>query len=185
MVNDFTTQLEKLPLYNAVALVTDTASYFEAIDNTLQYLLNHRKIGGIYVSSTRPANTLIKRLKDNNFNLDELYIVDCISYMVGGSGDAEHTTYLESPTMLENIMIKIDGLIRRIKSENKFVLIDSINTLAIYNDEKLLSEFLHILVNNLRVREIFTVIVSVEGQTPPLVENMLELVCDETIRVKR
>ena len=44
-----------------------------------------------------------------------------------------------------------------------------------------LSEFLHIMVNNLRAKEAYTLILSVEEQSSEEITNMLGLVCDEML----
>ena len=53
-----------------------------------------------------------------------------------------------------------------------------------HNDPALISEFLHYFVNNLRGRGIRTVILSIAGQTAEEIENILRLVCDETVVLK-
>jgi hypothetical protein len=102
--------------------------------------------------------------------------------MMGTSVRSEHVSFVESPTMLENIMLKVEFLMRSIEG-NKLVLLDSINSLAIHNNTKILSEFLHILVNNLRAKNAYTLILSVEEQSSEEINNMLGLVCDETINL--
>ncbi|MCK4444924.1 MAG: hypothetical protein KAW09_10285, partial [Thermoplasmata archaeon] len=56
-----------------------------------------------------------------------------------------------------------------------------INSMAIHNSTKLLSEFLHILVNNLRAKGAYTIIFSMEEYESEEITNMMNLVCDETI----
>jgi len=93
----------------------------------------------------------------------------------------EQTTLVESPTMLENIMLKVEYLIRKSQSKDKLVVIDSINSLAIHNNNWILSEFLHVLVSGLRSRDAYTVILTVEEHSTPELNNMVNLVCDHGI----
>jgi archaellum biogenesis ATPase FlaH len=102
--------------------------------------------------------------------------------MMGTAVRSEHVSFVESPTMLENIMLKVEYLMRSVKG-NKLVLLDSINSLAIHNNTKILSEFLHILVNNLRAKNAYTIILSVDEQSNEEITSMLGLVCDETINL--
>jgi archaellum biogenesis ATPase FlaH len=140
----------------------------------------------MYVTSTRPARAIINRLRGERIPVDNMYFVDCISYTVGGTAErSDKIAYIESPTLLETIMLKIFWLLKRTPGDKKFVFFDSINTLSIYNEQKILSEFLHILVNKLRAQDIFTVVLLVGEQTPKEVESMLRLVCDETVDLRR
>ena len=55
------------------------------------------------------------------------------------------------------------------------------SSLAIHNNTKILSEFLHLLVNNLRAKKAYTVIFSMEEYRSEDISNMLNIVVDETI----
>jgi archaellum biogenesis ATPase FlaH len=79
-------------------------------------------------------------------------------------------------------MLKVEYLIRLSDAEDKLVVIDSINSLAIHNNNWILSEFLHILVSGLRARNVYTVILSVEEHSTPEITNMVNLVCDHGVR---
>ncbi len=63
------------------------------------------------------------------------------------------------------------------------MLLDSINSLAIHNNPKILSEFLHIMVNSLRAKDVYTLVLSVEEQSSEEIMNILGLICDETLVV--
>ncbi|HEY5538475.1 MAG TPA: hypothetical protein VIL58_02915, partial [Thermoplasmata archaeon] len=94
-----------------------------------------------------------------------------------------HAIFVESPTMLENLMLKVEFLIRKHSDRRALVVLDSINSLAIHNNTKILSEFLHILVNNLRSRGAYTVIFSMQEYETDEIRNMLVLVSDESIEL--
>jgi len=91
--------------------------------------------------------------------------------------------FIESPTMLEMMMIKTDTMLRRAKSPNRFVFFDSINSLSIYNNENILSEFIHVLVNSLGGKDIYSFILSVKGEIPKGIENLLKMVCDNVVEI--
>ena len=94
-----------------------------------------------------------------------------------------HAIYVESPTMLENLMLKVEYLIRKTKDRKNLIIIDSINSLAIHNNTKILSEFLHILVNNLRSKEAYTIIFSMMEYETEDIRNMLVRVSDESMQL--
>lgn len=165
-------------------VVTSVNDYFKAIKDCMTYLVNDQDMGGVYVALTRPSKAMARRLEDD-IRMDDLYFVDCVTSMSEGpQTDTGSTIYLESPTMLEAIVVKIGLLLNRVKTLDKFLFFDSINALSIYNDEKILSEFLHLLINNLRPREIVSMLLSVKGQTPRDIENMLKMMCDNVIEVR-
>jgi KaiC/GvpD/RAD55 family RecA-like ATPase len=178
------TQLKDFAKNAAVSLVTDMAGYFSAIKGVVDHA-NETGLSCIYITATIPSTVIMEQLSSEGLKTDNLSFIDCISFMVGSASDKENDQiiYVESPSMLENIMLKIDIWVKRLKGKNMMLLLDSVNTLSMHNDERLLSEFLHYIINNLRSRGIKTVILSVEGQTPEDIETILRLVCDETLEV--
>ena len=79
--------------------------------------------------------------------------------------------------MLENIMLKVEYLIKKSKRDNVIVL-DSINALAIHNSPKILSEFVHILINTLRAKNAYVILFSIEGFSSEEITKMMSFVCD-------
>lgn len=181
-----TERLEEIPDYSITTLFADTEAYFLIIRQIMKHLIMERNMGGVYLTATRPAKAIMSRLKADRIRMTDLYFIDCISYTVGGGGaSTSQIVFLESPSMLEGILLKMEWLLRRIKNEKKFLFFDSINTLSIYNDDKILQEFLHILINNLRTEDVFSVIFSLGDQISKQTESMLTLACDETVDVRR
>jgi hypothetical protein len=169
---------------NEITLVsTSVDKYFRTVSDALAHLINNREMGGVYVALTRPTRTLTRRLQDL-VSLNDVFFIDCVTYLAEGPVEANDTTvYLESPTMLESILVKIGVQLGRVKSAEKFVFFDSINALTIYNGEKIISEFVHLLINNLAARDVSSVLISVKGQTPENIDNMLKMMCDRVVEV--
>jgi len=142
----------------------------------------------IYVTATISFEAIKRIMAALDIDTSKVYFVDCISHIMMGTEAAqkdERASLVESPTMLENIMLKVEYLMRRSQSKEKLVVIDSINSLAIHNNNWILSEFLHILVSGLRIKDAYTIILSVEEHSTPEIANMVNLVCDSGIRAAK
>lgn len=162
-----------------VSIIAPTAVYHEL---TLKVITSLLEVGGgIYVTATRPASVILKHLEQNQIKHEDLYLVDCISYTVGGEAVHPRTVFLESPTMLESILLNVDLLMRRVHNEKRFVFFDAINSLTIYSDLRMLQEFVHIFASTLQLKGILPVLYTVKEQTPPEIENILKLISDETL----
>ena len=83
--------------------------------------------------------------------------------------------------MLESVLLKTLYILRIANTERNFVLIDSVNALSIYNEERMLAEYLHTFINTFRAREVLTAIINVPDQTPPGVLANLDLYCTDLI----
>lgn len=177
-------KLASLPEASAVALRLRTDQYFDAIQGMLDNFAGKKELEVVYVTSTIPSQSIIHALEVLEIPLDHIWFVDCISQiMMAAAKRHPHAIAVESPTMLENLMLKVEFLLRRHRDRTALVILDSINSLAIHNNTKILSEFLHILVNNLRSHGAYTVIFSMQEYETEDIRNMLVLVSDETIEL--
>jgi KaiC/GvpD/RAD55 family RecA-like ATPase len=177
-------ELSEMPPSSAVSLQMSVDNYLDVIRGVVDLFANKKEMDTIYVTATISSDAIRRVLEALDIDSSRVYFVDCISHIMMGASSAqqdEHTTLVESPTMLENLMLKVEYLIRRSESKDKLVVIDSINSLAIHNNNWILSEFLHILVSGLRSRDAYTVIFTVEEHSTPEINNMVSLVCDHGI----
>jgi KaiC/GvpD/RAD55 family RecA-like ATPase len=177
-------ELSEMPPSSAVSLQMSVDNYLDVIRGVVDLFANKKEMDTIYVTATISSDAIRRVLDALDIDSSRVYFVDCISHIMMGASSAqqdEHTTLVESPTMLENLMLKVEYLIRRSGSKDKLVVIDSINSLAIHNNNWILSEFLHILVSGLRSRDAYTVIFTVEEHSTPEINNMVSLVCDHGI----
>jgi KaiC/GvpD/RAD55 family RecA-like ATPase len=177
-------KLASLPDASAVALRLKSEQYFDTIQGMLDRFARKKDLEVVYVTTTIPSQSIINALEVLEIPMDHIWFVDCISQiMMSQAKRHPHAIIVESPTMLENIMLKVEFLIRKHPDRNALVVLDSINSLAIHNNTKILSEFLHILVNNLRSRGAYAVIFSMQEYETEEIRNMLVLVSDETIEL--
>ena len=165
----------------AVSLITDINNYFTAMKEVVRYT-QEEGLQCVYITATIPSSVIAEQLASEDLSIDHVHFVDCISFMVGKAPENQGSVlYIESPTMIETIMLKVHTMIKRLGDEPKLVFLDSVNTLALHNDEKLMQEFVHYLINTLRVKEVPSELLSIEDQTPEDLELILKLVCDEVI----
>ena len=177
-------KLSALPEASAVAMRLRTEQYFDAIQGMLDLFATDKELEAIYITSTIPSQSIINALEVLEIPLDHIWFVDCISQiMMSATKRHPHAIVVESPTMLENLMLKVEFLLRKNPERKALVILDSINSLAIHNNTKILSEFLHILVNNLRSHAAYTVIFSMQEYETEEIRNMLVLVSDESVEL--
>jgi len=183
-------RLRALPAGSAVALKLDAREYadhyFAILNATLRDLGSEPGVHTIYVAVTSPASFVWSLAQALDVPSERISFVDAISHlMMRFSDTVPNTTYVESPRALEEIMLRIEYLLRRFPHPRSVVVIDSVNSLAIHNPPELLSEFLHILLNNLKGRQALTLVLQTTDEQAASVEQLLNLVVDETIDVAR
>lgn len=168
----------------AVNLELKVDSYFDVVRGLVDDFGAKNDLACVYITSSVPASTMMGALTALEVDTSSIYFVDCISHkLMGKIETAEHVAYLESPSMLENILLKVEYFSRLISGKKLLVVIDSANSLATNNDTKMLSEFLTILLSQLKMREAYPVLLSLPDSLRPEAREMLSLVCDYTLTV--
>jgi hypothetical protein len=166
----------------SVAMEIDFDNYFDTIRGLVDNFSNQRDLHCIYITSSIPATTLLGALDTLEVDTSMISFVDCLSHMMMGNIERnDRIIFIESPTMLENIILKVEYLMRRNGWAPATVILDSIDSLAIQNDPKILSEFLQILMGSLKAREIYPVVLSMSEQSRPEIREMVHLVCDDVV----
>ncbi|MCD6461438.1 MAG: hypothetical protein J7L61_01695 [Thermoplasmata archaeon] len=180
-------KLAEMPESSAIAIRMDINSYFDIIRMIIEKFAREKDLEVVYITSTIPSASILNALRLLEVDTSRVHFVDAISRIMSGTVErSQQVIYVESPTMLENVMLKVEYLARKAAVEGKsmVVVLDSINSLAIHNNTKILSEFLHIMVNNLRTKGAYTVIFAMEEQSNEEIFNMLGFVCDDIIFVE-
>jgi len=91
--------------------------------------------------------------------------IDCISRAAGVSELQSNCTYVESPTMLEIVSLEIMNNFRGVDDEvEKYVVVDSLSALMIYNDPEIIREFVSLLMSRTRSKNIHVATILVEEE---------------------
>lgn len=168
----------------AIALEFPMSQYFDVLRGLVD-LTQQKDLKCIYITAAVPSTTILATFEALEINTENIAFVDCISQMIMGERQkTEKIIYVESPTILENIVLKVEFLMRKMGPGQRLVVVDSINSLAIHNDTKMLSEFLHVLISGLSPKEAYPVMLSTAEGMKPDVKEMLNLVCDQVINLQ-
>jgi KaiC/GvpD/RAD55 family RecA-like ATPase len=175
-------KLSELPPSSSVSLRFKADGYFDAIRSIVDIFGPKNDLNVIYITASMPSHSMIEVLEMLEIDMKRIYFVDCISHiMMGAQMKHENVIFVESPTMLENIMLKVEYLMRKTKDKKHVILLDSINSLAIHNNPKILSEFLHIFVNNFRSKGAYTIVFAMDEYVSEEIMNILFMVIENAI----
>ncbi len=169
---------------NDVVLVKSSIDiYTKTILDLISYGIEQNRII-FYVSATVPSSIFKNIFESAGLPMEDIYFIDCTTYSFDIKPDP-NIIVVESPTMLETLIIKIMYLNRINKQKPTpkipLIIIDSANSLAIHNDLGILSEFFHILITMIRPTGAKIAILSIMEQLTPDLSRTLELISDATI----
>ena len=176
-------QLTEVALSSSVQVRCGNSNAFMVTASTMVPLMQMFEMGGVYISGSRSAMEMIDAFETIGIDVYNIQFIDLVSSGVlgGTTTTRKNIHYVDSPIMLESILLRSLYLLRTTTLERNFVILDSVNALAIYNDDRMLAEYLHTFINTFRQREVLSVILNVPDQTPPLVLSNLDLYCTDLI----
>ena len=176
-------QLTEVTLNSSVQVRCGTSNAFMVTASVIVPLLHSFEMGGVYISASRGATETIDALETLGLSTENIHFIDLVSSGFLGGTEVEHKniSFVDSPIMLESVLLRTLYHLRTTSNERNFVFLDSVNALAIYNEERMLAEYLHTFINTFRNREVLTVILNVPDQTPPSVLANMDLYCTDLV----
>ena len=176
-------QLTQVSLGSSVQVRMSSSNAFAVTASTMVPLMQMFEMGGVYISASRGAVEIIQAFEAIGVDVSGIHFLDLVSSGVLGGTDVPYSniTFVDSPIMLGSIMLRTLYTLRTVNNQRNFVFLDSVNALAIYNDDRMLAEYLHTFINTFRQREVLSVILNVPDQTPPLVLANLDTYCTDLV----
>ena len=176
-------QLTQVSLGSSVQVRMSSSNAFAVTASTMIPLMQMFEMGGVYISASRGAVEIIQAFEAIGVDVSGIHFLDLVSSGVLGGTDVPYSniTFVDSPIMLESIMLRTLYTLRTVNNQRNFVFLDSVNALAIYNDDRMLAEYLHTFINTFRQREVLSVMLNVPDQTPPLVLANLDTYCTDLV----
>ena len=176
-------QLTEVSLSSSIQVRCGNSNAFMVTASTLIPLMQMFEMGGVYIYATRGAVEIIEAFEAIGIDVSEIQFIDLVSSGILGGTEMEYpnVSFVDSPIMLESVLLRTLYILRISTNERNFVFIDSVNALAIYNEERMLAEYLHTFINTFRQREVLSVILNVPDQVPPTVLANMDLYCTDLI----
>ncbi|MDG1550855.1 MAG: hypothetical protein P8Q95_03930 [Candidatus Poseidoniaceae archaeon] len=176
-------QLTEVSLNSAIQVRCGNSNAFMVTASTLIPLLQAFEMSGVYISASRGAAEVIQGFEAIGVDVSHIQFIDLVSSGILGGTTVPYSNvhFVDSPIMLESVLLRTLYILKTTDHERNFIFLDSVNSLAIYNEDRMLAEYLHTFINTFRQQEVLTVILNVPDQTPPLVLSNLDLYCTDLI----
>lgn len=168
----------------AVSLVVTPAADYNKNLCLVMKELRERFGHGVVVTANRPYHVLMRSLRQAEIPHDGLEFIDCISAMTGQQPPSERgVTYVDGPLLLEMIAMRAQQLMRFMPDDDRFMLMDSVSTLCLYNGPGPVTEMAHTLTTRLRLMETGGVLFALDD---PRQQDMIDGVaayCDHVVKL--
>jgi len=156
----------------------------ESLLSILDDLVVNKGMGGVIISVSGPYEMIYSEMEEAGIPPEDVHFIDCISLMAGKlmGEKSDRAVFVENPSSLEEISMYLDRMLLNVESDKKFLILDSLSSLMIYNSEKTVKEFGHFLINKVRLADHKGILMSIERKgTEGLVHDLIPM-CDAAIR---
>jgi archaellum biogenesis ATPase FlaH len=172
-------QLKDLPNNFIVMLVVGSDNYEQANMSILNMLVNQQSCSGSYVTVNRPYKSMIELMKSSGIDHNKLFFIDCITKKVEEPKETKNCVFIDSPSNLTELGIALEEVFKQ--SKHKFLFLDSLNILAVYNSPERVIKFAHFLTSKMRMHDLKGVMISLHEDTDKKLIAELSQFCDKMI----
>ena len=144
---------------NWVALILRGPDFTQDVNKAfVKKLANTRNLKGVYITMNKPFSFIERSFRKSDIKMDNIYFVDMVSKYVDRQGkpEAENCSFVDSPSNLTMLAITFMQAAKMMKAKKAdaeqpiFVVVDSINTFLVYNEENVVKKFFHFLISKSR-----------------------------------
>ncbi len=176
--------LKNLP-ENFIVMVIVPFNQFQAANlGLLSIMVDKLNAKGSYITVNRPYKSMVRLLKRSNISVRNLFFIDCITKEMEEKSAIKSTDcyFVGSPSNLTEIAIALDPIFK--EGKHKFIFLDSLDTLAVYNPIESVIKFAHFLTSKVRLHDLSGVLLAVHENSDPRLMKELAQFCDKVIDLR-
>ncbi|MBI5871528.1 hypothetical protein HZB88_00385 [archaeon] len=146
-------KISELPENFTALLLVNAEEYSDVVLGVIENFIVEKKLSGIYLTSNKQSSILLKMFqkKFKNFDDKKIFFLDCVTKELKKQGIERAVEC--TPQNLIDLNISINQALEVLETGSFFIL-DSISTLAIYNDERVLKKFVKTVVEKCYARKV-------------------------------
>jgi len=144
---------ERLKSFNEGSIVVIHTPVENYLDTNISSVKSMEEDGyeGIYLSFQRPFKNISLIFEKNEIDLEKIFVVDCASVFSNLNQELNlHNVNVYSCFDIDNIVEKICKSLGFLKSNKKFVFVDSLSTLALHKSFSETLRFSELMITKVR-----------------------------------
>lgn len=184
LIDSLKERVSKAVAFNqSVGVILPSSNYSDLIQAFFEYIRSRPEDAWVYVTITKPYENIVKQFGELAESKN-IRFVDCISRAAGITKTDPNCVYVESPSMLEKLGLEIVNIFKTVDEKtNKYLILDSLSTLIVYNDQDIVTEFFYHLANRTRSRNIHIISLAIEEEGMEKFNKLLYL-NDKILKVR-
>jgi KaiC/GvpD/RAD55 family RecA-like ATPase len=165
------------------AILLETPSKYSLLNTQLVKYFVDKKMKGTYLTVNRDLSDLIETLASEGIQTGDIIFIDAVTSLAEENKlVGSNFYYVDSPKNVTDLSVQLGQALEKLGKEKKFVIIDSISTLLVYNKEAVVERFVHSLSGKIRAHNAQGVFIVVEPCKKEII-SMLTQFCDKLIEL--
>jgi hypothetical protein len=166
----------------AIMIITSGEELMRTNTQIVKTVMDDRNLC-LYVAVNQPYARLKKTLESGKINTDRVFFIDCITETSGGKAErASNCLYINSPSRLTELGISIMQALQAMPGK-KFLFLDALSTLIIYNSSKSIAKFSHFLITRVKLLGLAGIFIVVEKEIDEMLLSQIKQFCDKVVRM--
>ena len=170
-------------MHSSVGVILPSSNYEDFTHAIFEFIRKQNENPWVYVTITKPFHS-IKQQYHDIIDMINIRFIDCVSLAAGINNSDPQCFFLDSPSQLEKLILEIMSYVKeRMHDKTSYVILDSLSSLTLYNDELLVTEFFTHLINNLNLVNAHTISLCIEEEMNDMMHKMLYLKNEKILKV--
>ena len=181
-IKNLTKKLNDCPEGGIFLIETNAENILEVHLAAVKWL-SDKKYTQIILSTSRPCKNLLNLYQKNNIDTNKIIML-CTLCQEKEKKEQENSNviHIHSSSSLTEMSLALSRCMESIK-DKKFIFIDSINTMLIYNKPNTLAMFIHFILTKMRTNNVSGLLISLEAETDKEVRAEIAQLCDKVLKV--
>ncbi len=161
-------------------------SYLQVNLETIRVLVKKFNYSGLYITIQRPHTNLMKLFKKQGISAERISFIDAASSAAEETGrESRNCIYVPKELGINNLTRATYKMLPNIKEEKKFLFLDSITTLMLYQPLSETLRFAEFLTRTLRKTDLSAIIMNVgsEFSKEKFIKDIV-FQCDKIIEIR-
>jgi KaiC/GvpD/RAD55 family RecA-like ATPase len=171
-------RLQVLPKNSVVLVLIPRKSHEQLHLGLIDFVINKLGTSGVYVTLNRSYSNLGSALKSHKINPEKLLFIDCITKR---EPKVHNSIFLKTPQSLTSIGVALEQVYK--KKGLSVIFFDSLDSLALYHDQKVVARFARSLVEKLREHGKRGILIGLQEETDKKLVDELSVICDTVIEL--
>ncbi len=170
------------------AMVLVEPKNYTAIKNSIISKYNTPDQFIIYISLNMSYPRLLADFSKDKKSLESVYFIDLISVNSGAKIVNEpNVDYINSPSELMECILLIEKKLEELQSsqkkKNALIVLDSVTTVAVYNDSAVVEKFVHVLIGKASSFNASAILLSPDYEESKNLTQTIEQFMDRTVKI--